>query len=94
MEQAKHDKVNAGMPVDDASHAQPAQSPEQVQLVFVATLVFVALSVTAEYFVGEFAGRNIGGDFSVVLGGALAFGIAVGLAVSAVHHWHHHSHRH
>jgi hypothetical protein len=94
MEQTRHDKVNAEVTRDNGNHDRPVQSPAQVQLVFVATLIFIVLSVVAEYLVGEFAGRNIGGDFSVILGGALAFGIAVGLAVSAVRHWNHHPHGH
>jgi hypothetical protein len=94
MEQAKHDKVNAELPRGDKLHAEPVQSATQVQWVFVVSLVFIVLSVVAEYLGGEFAGRNLGGDFTVVIGGALVFGIAVGLAVSAVHYWSHHAHRH
>ena len=87
MEQAKHDKVNE-------THAEPVQSAAQVQAVFVATLVFIVLSVVAEYFGGEFIGRNLGGDFSVVIGGALAFAIIVGLAIGAVQFWNRQAHRH
>jgi hypothetical protein len=94
MTHLSHDQVNAETARQGGPEAKPAQSPHQVQMVVVGTLLFVVLSVIAEYVLGEFAGLNIGQDFGVILGGTIVFGMAVGLAASAVHSWTHHPRGH
>jgi hypothetical protein len=86
MQHASNSQVNGETP----RPAEPAQSSHLVQLVFVGTLLFIVLSVMAEYGLGEFKGLNIGGDFSVILGTTLIFAIAVGLGIGLIHHWNHH----
>lgn len=66
---------------------KPTQSPYQVQLIFVLTLLFVVLSVLVEYVLGAFIGLSIGEDFGLILGGTIISGICVGLVVGRIHHW-------
>ena len=68
-------------------------SAQLVQLVFVGTLLFIVLSVAAEYGLGEFAGLNIGQDFGVILGGTIGFGLALGLVAGVIHRMKHRSRR-
>ncbi|MGE3872758.1 MAG: hypothetical protein AB7F74_07365 [Parvibaculaceae bacterium] len=90
MQHASNSQVSAETPHNGGHPAEPAQPSHHVQPVFVGTLLFIVFSVMAEYGLGEFAGLNIGGDFSVILGTALVFAIAAGLGVGVVHHWNHH----
>lgn len=68
-----------------------AQSPHQVQLIFVGALLLVVLSVVAEYVMGDFVGRNVGQDLGLIVGGTMVAGVCVGLVVAAFHSWSRHS---
>ncbi|MGE0238802.1 MAG: hypothetical protein AB7F09_02110 [Parvibaculaceae bacterium] len=90
MTHASHHQVKSETPRGGDPAAESRQSSSQAQMIFVGTLVFIVLSVIAEYVLGEFVGLNIGEDFGVILGGTIAFGIAVGFVASVVHSWNHH----
>ena len=73
---------------DETLHKEAGHEPQSsrtVGLVFVATLLFIVLSVIAEKRFGEFAGLNVGQDFGLIIGTAVAFAVVIGLVVSAIH---------
>jgi hypothetical protein len=73
---------------DDRLHKETGHAPQSARtagLVFVATLLFIVLSVIAEKRFGEFAGLNVGQDFGLILATAVGFAIVIGLVASAIH---------
>lgn len=89
MTHAADGKMMVEPPREGGAHPVPDQASDHAQPVFAGTLLFIVLSVMAEYGFGEFAGLNVGQDFGVILGGTIAFAIAVGLVASAIYSWTH-----